>query len=392
MYHDTYHGIVICDRGFANECASEIKELVVARNVVCSESYITFDVSERADLLHLCYRMQTAVKVLELLGTSKLNVQTLLADCERFISQPDVLLPWVNAGRTFKIVTRFDEAEMGLATLDVAARVGAMVLARHPECKVNMKTPQTVICVYVIGETLLVGIDYSHENLSKREYKIFLNSTAIRSTVAAAMVRAAYFSSKKTLLDPFCGSGTIPIEAGLFVMHKSPMHFKKEYLPIASYPFFSESETVAFLEGLDSRSDDIDSLPVRIFGYDITIKNVDFSKKNAKIADVLSAVHFSRVEVDWIDIKLPQNGIDCIVSAPPLYRDAVDAESVNKVYRQLFHRAKEILTSDGVIVLLVNQPSTVKSLIPAELFTCVETRPVWMGQSSLFLLKIERTK
>ena len=83
------------------------------------------------------------------------------------------------------------------------------------------------------------------------------------------------------------------------------------------------------------------------------------------------------------------DGIDCIVSAPPMYRDAVTKESVDKVYKQLFHRMRDLLTKNGVLVLLVNQPNTVKALLP-ETFVVSELRPVWMGQASLFLLKIVR--
>jgi len=268
------------------------------------------------------------------------------------------------------------------------------VFAEFPQVTVNVKTPQTIICVYVIADTLFVGIDYSHENLAKREYKIFLNPTAIRATVGAALVRATGFNARKTLLDPFNGTGTIAIEAGFLVMQQSPLFYKKEYLPISSYPFFTEPQTIAFFENLDSQRiiASPGSSSKSVFGYDIVSKHIDASKKNAKIAGVLDVIHFARVEVDWIDLKLPENGIDCIVSVPPAYRDAVEKDSIDKVYKQLFHRAKEILPCDGVIVLLVNQPNTVKSLIPLELFECVEVRPVWMGHSSLFMLKIVRKK
>lgn len=382
-----YKGLVICDRGFETECADEIKELVVASDVVIAESAVMFTVSERSDLLALCYRSQMAIKVLELLGNAPFNKDTLVENCTKMISQKDVLSPWVSTGRTFKIVSRFDASDAGHDPLAVASAVGSAVFTTYSGCVVNVKTPQTVICVYVIDNTLYVGVDYSHENLAKREYKIFINATAIRATVGAGMLRAAGFTSKKTLLDPFSGSGTIAVEAGLQVMHQSPMYYKKEYLPLASYPFFTEIEAMAFLEKLDSDRVGADSKT--IFGYDIAIKNVDSSKKNAKIAGVLDAIHFSRVEVDWIDLKLPFDGIDCIVSAPPMYRDAVPKESVDKIYKQLFHRMRDLLTRNGVVLLLVNQPNSVKALIP-EAFQCVELRPVWMGQASLFLLKIVR--
>jgi len=388
---EMYNGLVICDRGFEKECSEEIKELTVVSDLRIGESFVTFGVNERQDLLMLCYRMQTAVKVLELLGACPFKAETIIADCTKFISQKEIMSPWVGLGRSFKIMTRFDQADTGLDSQQIATQVGSAVYSQFPGVKVDVKTPQTIICIYIIADTLFVGIDYSHENLAKREYKIFLNPTAIRATVGAALVRASGFNSRKTLLDPFNGTGTIAIEAGFLVMQQSPLFYKKEYLPIASYPFFTEAQTIAFFENLDSQRI-VGSSSKSIFGYDIISKHVDSSKKNAKIAGVLDVIHFARVEVDWIDLKLPEDGIDCIVSVPPAYRDAVEKDSIDKVYKQLFHRAKEIVSTNGVIILLVNQPNTVKSLIPPELFECVEVRPVWMGHTSLFMLKIVRKK
>jgi 23S rRNA G2445 N2-methylase RlmL len=147
-----------------------------------------------------------------------------------------------------------------------------------------------------------------------------------------------------------------------------------------SYPIFRKD-----CESFFAQEDTILESHKPIYGFDILTKNVDATKKNAKIAGVIKDISISRVEVDWMDMKVEK--VDCIVSAPPLYSSLSDIASVDKIYKQLFHRAKDILSKKGVIVLLVNQPNTVISLL-TENFTLIENRMVYMGQSEYFCLKI----
>jgi putative N6-adenine-specific DNA methylase len=89
--------------------------------------------------------------------------------------------------------------------------------------------------VYIEENTAEVLLDLSGEPLHKRGYRTSGGIAPIRETLAAVLLQLALWRRKTPLLDPFCGSGTIPIEATLFALDAAPgfgRHFALEHLPL----------------------------------------------------------------------------------------------------------------------------------------------------------------
>jgi putative N6-adenine-specific DNA methylase len=89
--------------------------------------------------------------------------------------------------------------------------------------------------VYIEENTAEVLLDLSGEPLHKRGYRTSGGTAPIRETLAAVLLQLALWRRKTPLLDPFCGSGTIPIEATLFALDAAPgfgRHFALEHLPL----------------------------------------------------------------------------------------------------------------------------------------------------------------
>jgi putative N6-adenine-specific DNA methylase/tRNA (guanine6-N2)-methyltransferase len=95
--------------------------------------------------------------------------------------------------------------------MDVQQRAGATLVARYG-LAVDLDEPDCEVRVDVIGAQCLVGIQLTGESLSRRKQRCFNPHGAIKSNVAYAMLRFARLSCGR-ILDPFCGSATIPIEA-----------------------------------------------------------------------------------------------------------------------------------------------------------------------------------
>ncbi|HJP33610.1 MAG TPA: THUMP domain-containing protein [Candidatus Latescibacteria bacterium] len=120
-------------------------------------------------------------------------------------------VPALEAGDgSFRITTR-RSGNHPYGSMDVQQRAGATLVARYG-LAVDLDEPDCEVRVDVIGAQCLVGIQLTGESLSRRKQRCFNPHGAIKSNVAYAMLRFARLSCGR-ILDPFCGSATIPIEA-----------------------------------------------------------------------------------------------------------------------------------------------------------------------------------
>ena len=111
---------------------------------------------------------------------------------------------------TFRVTTR-RAGEHDFTSMDVQRRAGATLVQRYG-LRVSLKAPDCEVRVDVIGSRCLVGVQLTQESLSRRKQRGYNPRGAVKSNVAYAMLRFAGLSSGR-MLDPFCGSATIPIEA-----------------------------------------------------------------------------------------------------------------------------------------------------------------------------------
>ena len=115
--------------------------------------------------------------------------------------------------------------------------------------------------------------------------------------------------------------------------------------------------------------------------FDHMFKYVDYSKKNAKIAGVDKQINFSRVELEWLDIKFKEKSIDRIVTNPPTSKNA----DLDKIYNEFFYQCEYILKNDGTVSLITRLPDFVKKHAEKHNFLASKEKEVWSGEQ---LLKI----
>ena len=160
-------------------------------------------------LLAVARRLRTVHHLVEPRLTVELPPGAGLADVAAAAAAAD--LPELAAGASFR-VTCHRSGDHPFTSMDVEREVGARLVARYG-APVDLEGYATEVRVDLRGRRLLVGVQLTRRSLGRRWPRVYAPRAALRATVAAAMVRLADPPRGGTLLDPFCGSGTIPLEA-----------------------------------------------------------------------------------------------------------------------------------------------------------------------------------
>lgn len=144
----------------------------------------------------------------------------------------------------------------------------------------------------IVSDTVRMMIDTSGEGLHKRGYRPLMNQAPIKETLAAGLVSLSRYEpfDKEALVDPFCGSGTIVIEAAMMALRIAPgwnRHFSSEKWPFIGEKVFAEAR----LEADSFRRKDPPS-NIYFFGSDNDVKAVETANRNAVAAKVSEYVSF----------------------------------------------------------------------------------------------------
>lgn len=158
----------------------------------------------------------------------------------------------------------------------------------------------------ILKDKVTIMIDTSGEGLHKRGYRQNSNLAPLKETIAAAMVMLSYWKWEYPLCDPFCGSGTIPIEAAMFKRNIAPGLSRT----FAANNFRQIDESLwsnAREEAMCSQKD----VPLEIYARDIHPKAVELTNENARIAGVGDWVKSSLGDAAEFYIDDPYGTIIC---------------------------------------------------------------------------------
>jgi putative N6-adenine-specific DNA methylase len=198
----------------------------------------------------------------------------------------------------------------------VAERVtGAIAdrLGKSPpvqKCREDPATdPPQLIVVRLLGNLCTISMDSSGALLHRRGYRLATAKAPLRETLAAAMVMASGWDSSSPLLDPFCGSGTIPIEAALLAK-RVPAGYSRRFAFMDWPGFDSKSWDELVAHAGKAITSDIP----KIVGSDRDAGAIQAAHANAERADVADCIEFSRKAISSID---PPPGPGWVVTNPP---------------------------------------------------------------------------
>jgi len=119
-------------------------------------------------------------------------------------------------------------------SVDVSRVVGQAVIdsylsSKGVRLKVNLSSPDITFFSLVRNNEFILGLNTSGESLHKRNYRVYEHPAALKPTIASAMLMIAGWYCNKPLIDPMCGSATIPIEAAFKARRLPPNYLRKDY-------------------------------------------------------------------------------------------------------------------------------------------------------------------
>ena len=114
--------------------------------------------------------------------------------------------------------------------------------------------------------------------------------------------------------------------------------------------------------------------------------NINAAKKNAKIAGINKAINFSRIDPEWLDLKLDKESIDKIVTHPPELTKHTNPKDIEKIHDQFFYQAEFIIKKDGKVVVITKTTDLIKKAAEKYKFKVEKEREVWEGKEAFKLV------
>ena len=183
--------------------------------------------------------------------------------------------------------------------------------------------------VFLMKDEVTVTIDTTGESLHKRGYRTMTSKAPLKETLAAALILLTPWKADRILVDPFCGSGTFPIEAAMIAANIAPgikRHFLAEtwdnLIP-------KELWQDCFMEAEEMVNTDI---TVDIQGYDIDGDVIKAARENAKRAGVEELIHFQQRPVK--ELHHPKK-YGFVITNPPYGERLEEKEALPALYKEI---------------------------------------------------------
>lgn len=196
--------------------------------------------------------------------------------------------------------------------------------------------PVYKIEIGLLKDVATLTIDTSGIGLHKRGYRERAGDAPLKETLAASMVLLSRWSGKETLIDPFCGSGTILIEAAMIARDIAPglkRNFVSETWPSIPKEFWDQVR--------DGAKKSIKNKDIKLFGYDIDGRLLATARENARLAGVLDNIDFHKR--DFKELSLSRE-YSFIITNPPYGERIGELEEIKVLYKKLGELKAQIPT------------------------------------------------
>ena len=186
--------------------------------------------------------------------------------------------------------------------------------------------------VFLYKDVVTVAMDTSGDSLHKRGYRTLTSKAPITETLAAALLMLTPWKPDRILVDPFCGSGTFPIEAAMMAANMAP-GMNREFL---AEDWKNLIPKKCWYEAMDEANDLVkNDISVDIQGYDIDREIVRAARANAAAAGVDHLIHFQQRPVS--QLSHPKK-YGFLITNPPYGERIEDKKNLPELYKTIGER------------------------------------------------------
>ena len=183
--------------------------------------------------------------------------------------------------------------------------------------------------VFLYKDIVTIGIDTSGDSLHKRGYRTLTSKAPITETLAAALIMLTPWNKDRILVDPFCGSGTFPIEAAMMAANMAP-GMNRSFL---SEDWKQIIPRKCWYEAMDEAQEMVDdTVSVDIQGYDLDPEVIKAARANAELAGVAHMIHFQQRPVKELHHPKPYG---FIITNPPYGERLEEKAALPQLYREI---------------------------------------------------------
>ncbi|MFP6666858.1 MAG: class I SAM-dependent RNA methyltransferase, partial [Pirellulales bacterium] len=238
---------------------------------------------------------------------------------------------WIPADGTFPVIGRSIKSQLSSVPACQRAVKKAVVeslLAAHLTDTLPETGPQYKIEVAILKNQVSLTIDTTGQSLHKRGYRTSAAAAPLKETLAAAMVMLSFWNSDRPLIDPFCGSGTIPIEAALIGRNIAPgsgRTFAAEDWPAVAADRWRQARDEALELALPEFSE-------RLVGTDTDERVLSAARRNAEQAGVSDQVHFQQKSFSELS---SQRNHGCVITNPPYGKRIGEQRELESLYHSI---------------------------------------------------------
>ena len=190
--------------------------------------------------------------------------------------------------------------------------------------------------VFLMKDQVTIGLDTSGESLHKRGYRKLSGKAPITETLASALIMLTPWRADRILVDPFCGSGTFPIEAAMMAASIAP-GMNRSFTAEAWTNLVAKKQ---WYDAMDEANDLVKrDVEVDIQGYDIDGDVIKVARENAQVAGVDHMIHFQQRAVK--DLSHPKK-YGFVITNPPYGERLNEKETLPALYREFGESFKKL--------------------------------------------------
>lgn len=197
--------------------------------------------------------------------------------------------------------------------------------------------PLYTVRVSLLKDVVTLTIDASGASLHRRGYRTLVGQAPLKENFAASLVTISRWKADRALIDPFCGTGTIPIEAAMMGLNMAPG--LKRNFPAETWSFIPER---CWQETREEAHDLlIKDSEMQIIGFDIDKKVLQLARHHAQEAGVSQYIHFQEQPISKLQTSKKYGYIIC---NPPYGERLEEISQVKKIYREIGDSYKKMDT------------------------------------------------